>query len=107
MGAHTFITRASGKTVAEAFNKAVEDAQYQYGHAGYTGTIAEKRSWRMVYKDDSMGAMEFAEAALNAEPDSEGTAAEVAAAIIDDKWGPCACVAEGVGQFVFFGWASS
>lgn len=42
MGAADFTTIATGKTVGEAFNKARRDAQYEFGHGGYTGTIAEK-----------------------------------------------------------------
>jgi hypothetical protein len=44
MGATTFTTKAHGKTVAEAFHSAVEDAYYWNGHGGYSGTIAEKPS---------------------------------------------------------------
>lgn len=42
MGADHFTTIALGKTVSEAFSKAQRDAAYEYGHGGYTGTIAEK-----------------------------------------------------------------
>jgi hypothetical protein len=42
MGACDFYEVAQGKTAREAFQRAVEDAQYESGHGGYTGTIAEK-----------------------------------------------------------------
>lgn len=42
MGATTFETYGLGKTASEAFANARERALYNYGHAGYTGTIAEK-----------------------------------------------------------------
>jgi hypothetical protein len=42
MGACDFTAYATGKTVGEAFDKARRDAQYEYGHGGYTGSIAEK-----------------------------------------------------------------
>ena len=50
MGATTFIIESSGKTAREAFNSAVEDAQWESGHGGYTGTIAEKagRGFTMI-----------------------------------------------------------
>lgn len=48
MGAHTFYTRSSGEDAKSAFQNAVEDAQYRYGHAGYTGTIAEKTSFTEI-----------------------------------------------------------
>ena len=44
MGIANFATTATGKTMKEAFNKAVEQAQHEHGHGGYTGTIAEKSS---------------------------------------------------------------
>jgi len=44
MGACDFESRGFGKTVRDAFRSAREEAQYLYGHAGYTGTIAEKDS---------------------------------------------------------------
>lgn len=42
MGATNFETIAFGDTVRDAFNAAVEQAHWEYGHRGYTGTIAEK-----------------------------------------------------------------
>lgn len=46
MGACDFETRSWGKTAQEAFRKAVGDAQYEHGHGGYTGTIAEKDDFK-------------------------------------------------------------
>lgn len=45
MGADNFFTQAFGRDVHEAFDNARKDAAWQYGHAGYTGTIAEKGSF--------------------------------------------------------------
>ena len=42
MGACQYEELSHGKTAKEAFHRAVEQAQYEYGHGGYTGTIAEK-----------------------------------------------------------------
>lgn len=42
MGATNFYTEANGATLSEAFQTAVDNAHYEYGHRGYTGTIAEK-----------------------------------------------------------------
>ncbi len=42
MGAEQFEVEANGKDMKEAFQFAVDTAFYDYGHAGYTGTIAEK-----------------------------------------------------------------
>ena len=48
MGATTFHTFGYGKTPQEAFNAAKAAAQPESGHGGYSGTIAEKRSFRLV-----------------------------------------------------------
>ena len=48
MGATNFHTYAAGKTMEEAFNRAVADACYWHGHGGYTGTIAEKYNFVAV-----------------------------------------------------------
>jgi hypothetical protein len=42
MGAVNFYCEAEGKTLQDAFRSAVDEAYYEYGHRGYTGTIAEK-----------------------------------------------------------------
>lgn len=42
MGACDFSTTALGKTAEDAFRKAREEAAWEHGHGGYTGTIAEK-----------------------------------------------------------------
>lgn len=48
MGATSFTTYASGRTVQEAFKRAVQEAKYNYGSSGYTGTIAEKEDNRLI-----------------------------------------------------------
>lgn len=45
MGASNFMTYELGKTLSDAFDRAVQDAQYWHGHGGYTGTIAEKTGY--------------------------------------------------------------
>lgn len=42
MGADTFYTEATGKTAQEAFQNAIDQARWEHGHGGYSGTIAEK-----------------------------------------------------------------
>lgn len=42
MGANSFEANAYGKTPSEAFHAAREHAQWEHGHGGYSGTIAEK-----------------------------------------------------------------
>lgn len=95
MGASQFIVYEVGDTAKDAFNNAVAEAQYDHGHSGYSGTIAEKDSFTEVPKpttfsgdwevhDDPLLEMQF-----------------------DDKWGPAGCFKVKEGQWCFFGWASS
>lgn len=83
MGAVDFYTQATGLTPQRAFNDAVEQAQYENGHDGYTGTIAEKGDFVMV----------------RLPTDYQGTAFDYAEQMIDqdqspvrDKWGPAGCI---------------
>ena len=104
MGACDFDCDARGKTAREAFRSAVEQAQYDYGHAGYTGTIAEKDQFVEIPVPEGKTANEFV-AELMRDNDSR----------INDKWGPAGCVKvpkeetrEGHDDvYLFFGYASS
>jgi hypothetical protein len=100
MGACDFMTSAKGKDAKEAFRNAVDEARYEHGHGGYTGTIAEKDSFKMICSATTM-AEGYAEAErLISAGDSR----------IDDKWGPAGCIEVGEGaerEFIFFGVASS
>ena len=42
MGATNFMTTAKGKSLDDAFRAATDQARFEYGHGGYTGSIAEK-----------------------------------------------------------------
>ena len=55
MGARPFYTTAFGKTIDEAFEKAVDDAEYHHGKAGYTGTIAEKNNYTKIPDSEHKG----------------------------------------------------
>ncbi|MDX3165898.1 hypothetical protein PV516_19110 [Streptomyces scabiei] len=50
MGAEYFSAYQDGTDVEQAFNDAVEHAEYEDGHGGYTGTIAEKDEYKVVTK---------------------------------------------------------
>jgi hypothetical protein len=87
---------AKGKTPKEAFKVAKEEAQYLYGHGGYTGTIAEKDGFVMIEGfDGSSDPTQFIDNAIETNPN------------IQDKWGPAGCVEVVDGLYAFFGWASS
>jgi len=109
MGADTFYSRSSGKTANEAFSAARENAAYESGHGGYSGTIYEKHDFRSVSVPNVQGlpteqqAAEYANKLLGDEDHW-----------VQDKWGPAACIeyapknpVKGLRCFIFFGWASS
>ena len=100
MGAEQFAHFSRGKTAKEAFDRAVEDALYDYGHSGYTGTIAEKSEFTMIEQESSVKTLNEAEEIAN-------KLMELDDPRIDDKWGPAGCIKIKDGGFLFFGWASS
>ena len=102
MGAETFTTVSKGKTAAEAFKSAVDCAAYDYGHRGYTGTIAEKQKFVMIDGFESRPtnggvheAYQFAEKLID-DDDKR----------VSDKWGPAGCFKINEEEWMFFGWAS-
>jgi hypothetical protein len=102
MGAETFFSRAKGQTAQAAFDAAKTQAEYDYGHRGYTGTIAEKDAFTNIGKTETLDeARQMADKLIDsADPR------------IDDKWGPAGCIEtkdpkDGSTMFLFFGWASS
>ena len=114
MGAAEFFVSKRGtyKNAREAFNEAVEEAEYDHGHEGYTGTIAEKRSFSMVEVPKGKQPEKFAYECMNDEDH-----------FCQDKWGPAACVEitgtklkelrgeyykgkRNFHAYYFFGWAS-
>jgi hypothetical protein len=122
MGADPFEQTVRAKTMDEAFRIAVEGAQWNYGHAGYTGTIAEKGSF--VNAGDFEGSANEVIRAFNYAAygwsDPNGIPEELlklASKYIDiynDKWGPAIGMKYDVPAdengdflFLFFGIASS
>ncbi len=59
MGACDFDMCIGGKSVADAFENAVRDALYWHGHAGYSGTIAEKDGYKEFVIPAGMTSEEF------------------------------------------------
>ena len=94
MGAQSFIDQSSGKTASEAFKAAVDEALWDDGHNGYSGTIAEKDSFKEVFPKSN----ETPTQCMNRHID-ENT--------FGDKWGSAGCVKIEDGKYAFFGWASS
>ena len=105
MGAEVFYTYAEGDTPTKAFQAAQNEATYESGHGGYTGTIAEKNGYitiqipedfRPDMKKDSTRVSAYADELINNDDER-----------ISDKWGPAGCIAVGSNSYLFFGWASS
>jgi hypothetical protein len=103
MGASEFFTTSFGDTAQAAFRSAVEEAQYESGHGGYTGTIAEKDDFKLASSElfeTREAAMDFASKKM--EDDNH---------FCQDKWGPAGCVRfkgkDAKTWYLFFGWASS
>lgn len=101
MGANDFFQMGKGGDVKTSFVSARDEALYDHGHSGYTGTLAEKDSFVVI--DD--------------QPKTRDQAYELARALIedsddriDDKWGPAGAIRvkdEKDDGWLFFGWASS
>lgn len=97
MGAMQFECTGVGKNAQEAFNNAVKEAQYEYGHGGYTGTIAEKHDFKVIpCKRDKEAIVEK----MNKCMDNINH-------FVNDKWGPSGCIQVSDDTWVFFGTASS
>ena len=97
MGATVFSCSAKGKDANEAFSVACSEALYEYGHGGYTGSIAEKSSFRLVPLHESVikDKVLFFDKIRRLIDDE-----------FSDKWGPAGCVELTPGEYYFFGWAS-
>ena len=100
MGAEVFTEVYSGdKSIKDAFAELTEQAAWDYGHSGYTGTIAEKTEFVLRSKK-VFDTREEAETWADHDLDIHD----------HDKWGPAWAVKfrnmdkEG---FIFYGWASS
>ena len=98
MGATEFVTRGNGATAEEAFAAARDEAQYMYGHGGYSGTIAEKGSFTMMERGrrySSEEGVKYVDLLLDANDRR-----------IADKWGPAGCIQLEDNGWLFFGHAS-
>lgn len=117
MGGEQFFDEARGKTADEAFKAAVSEAQYDYGHTGYTGTIAEKCEFKTFTCPDVVDIKTFIrwcngypEVDLDDIPQEHHEVVTACREVADgSKWGPAACVQDPDDheRWFFFGWASA
>ncbi len=133
MGADEFYAYGYGESARDAFRNAVANGRDQYGHRGYTGSIAEKSDYRVVKLPDGITAdvwiSTINDAVLFAGGDTEEKRrARVAAHLgqhdsdelydqavrlerqVLDKWGPAGAIRLDNGdskiqKWMFFGWA--
>jgi len=94
MGATTFVSKRHAPTAQEAFDGLVADALAALGDEGYTGSIAEKSSFRTIECPRHLNVR----SAINCMLDDDGH-------WVSDKWGPAGHIIED-GTHIFFGWAS-
>jgi hypothetical protein len=89
-----------GPDAKTCFRRAVESAQWEHGHGGYTGTLAEKHGFVMIEPPVRNLKAAYKRAHELVMDDR-----------VSDKWGPAGCIRVGAGKrphgFLFFGWASS
>ena len=96
MGAQEFFQRAKGKTAKDAFLMARDQAAYEHGHGGYTGTLAEKSGFIEIPVPDGKDPHDFANDLMQYDDPR-----------VSSKWGDAGCVELKQGEYLFFGWASS
>tara|TARA_R110002020_G_scaffold3108_9_gene14232 strand:- start:1451 stop:1747 length:297 start_codon:yes stop_codon:yes gene_type:complete len=97
MGATTFVSSRHAPTAQQAFNGLVADALQAYGDEGYTGTIAEKGSYKSIECKPANATAMIRE--LLDDDDHW----------VGDKWGPAGhieTIEDGKALHIFFGWAS-
>ena len=67
MGATEFADDNFGKTVGDAFNKQCDSDQYNFGHSGYTGTLAEKDGFVLLNRPPRIRADRLKDIIIDAE----------------------------------------
>jgi hypothetical protein len=95
MGACTYSVTIEAQNDVEAkekFWKLVQQCRYDFGHAGYTGTFAEKTAVKIIpipIDQDYLTKTQIEE-----HPDGQ------------DKWGPAVGGMIGPAEYYIFGWCS-
>ena len=118
MGATNYVTISKGEDAKDAFSSARDKAQWDHGHGGYTGTIAEKDSFvefprpkgvrmRTVIKVvHAMTAYWDEKTMVKLEKKYPKFPVRHMARVWNDKWGPSACMELQPKTYIFFGMAS-
>mgnify|MGYP001115329748 CR=1 FL=1 len=133
MGADQFTVVEHGKSANDAFRIAVENARWEHGHGGYTGTIAEKDSYHIVVVPEGVTPDTWVDAIMDSTLYAGGDTEEKRRARVADhlgqhdsdelyvravqdgnrvldKWGPAGAIRLEIGsnsqKWMFFGIAS-
>jgi len=119
MGATNFCSEGRGLTMANTFDVLVNDARYEHGHGGYTGTIAEKNGFIEVNVPAGVDVQTFMNWIENFDyepgvvPLKHVSYVRELSRRYNDKWGPALGIKlseppdeNGFSAFVFFGFAS-
>lgn len=102
MGAVDYTVIRKGATARDTFTALREEALHLEGHGGYTGTIAEARSFKMLEAPKGVDLTD-----RNAVWAWVQSCYEKEWHPCLDKWGPACCVALPEGEWLFFGTAPS
>jgi len=116
MGATNYVTISKGKDAKDAFSSARDKAQWDHGHGGYTGTIAEKDSFvefprpkgvhLKTIKKVIYGMTWEGKSITKLEKKYPKFPIRQMAQVWNDKWGPSACMELQPKTYIFFGMAS-
>lgn len=110
MGAEQFQNDSKLKDADEAFAEQRDQALYEYGHRGYTGTIGEKSGFR-VWEPPAGHSYDEVVAALTgyyiSDSERPSWVPEWVWGVYNDKWGDCIAIPNPEGGWTFVGWASS
>ena len=122
MGASEYMNVGKGKTAKVAFDKVAENARWNHGHGGYSGTIAEKYSMVEFQRPKGMRRATVIQAVRalgrickdddgNAQTDkvqAKYPKLRIAAMfeVYDDKTAPALAIELRKGEYLFAGWAS-
>jgi len=90
MGATNFVKVMKGyDSPSDAYNEAVQQALYDYGHDPYNGTISTTQGFKFLGEVEKNDVGDYIDQHIDD----------------FDKWGACGCI-KSEEDYIFFGWAA-